>query len=1209
MHEGVTELSVTEGFKEKPYIAARKWLIDNMRHQLVGPGAEPGSPDKEYEILTDIPSKRYQCGILYPKQVSQEYEKSTDETVPHCEEVVGEIDDEEGAPEDTVSLVNQWYPSSMGVNTCVEGNPQELLIDLSFATYRKLVLDDCCYKNPGNLQPDDLPEELKPYLYLDTTIDSWRVKSFIGKDTWLSEMKPKKSSWSADVQRVFDALTRQCFSIQTGKGFIREPHHIKVELDICMDGGYHDVCERIDGTYGKLTAFCQKLSEGKDRWSISLMLVNEYEDSQLLSYEHFIFQPRLTVIASEDSSVRFFNRHQIDNMDELDEEEQRLELLYRNKEDYASGMGTAVRWDVQENGSGKIWNEFIPDEELPSMDFELSGEDIPATTLSMKVNSDLDERDFKEKLVGLERLIEAYAHWIAKKEAEIEDIPQKYHSIAKKDIDGCKLSLERMRAGIELLRVDDNVRRAYELANRAMFMQRVHLDVLQDKSFGQDRYPGEGHEEALRSRLAELTDVRSYRSEEDRYTWRPFQLAFLLMSIKGIVDAKSEDRDLLDLIWFPTGGGKTEAYLGLSAFVIFYRRIAYPGEAGGTNIIMRYTLRLLTAQQFTRAATLICACEHIRMEYENMPDKSLGSEKITIGLWIGNDHTPNRTKGKDGAIELLTKLKENNSEARNPFQLLKCPWCGTKLVQENNKGSWGYGIHEDVDRFYFYCPQQACRFHASIPVCVIDDDFYAQPPTLLIGTVDKFAMMAWKEEVNHFFGIWRGKSIVRGPELIIQDELHLISGPLGSIVGLYETAVDYICQHFGHHRPKLIASTATIRRAEAQCAALYDRKVCQFPAPGLDAGDSFFAKEIGIDHERGIFGRTYVGVMGAGVNKTSMEVSMISDILQLVQMLDAPDDVKDAYWTLTGYFNSLRELGQCRSLIGDDVVTNQAQFARMSGSKQRDNLQVEELTSNVSTTRLNHILDALERTRYTSINTDGNKPIDVVLSSNMISVGIDVARLNLMLMVGQPKLTSEYIQASSRVGRKLPGVVFVLYDQGRSRDRSHYEQFRAVQGSFYRFVEPTGATPFSKPARERALHAILVAILRNMPGLSDENAAVDFRIDEYRQEIEAIKEYIIKRVEDVRRLGDIHVVDDREDIVNEMKCFFNSWDEIAAQASEGLVYGLSQIRGHNAKRQMMARLLKPFHQDSEDQVRPFETLTSMRNVDHSICGSVVIWEE
>lgn len=1194
--------------REDKYVAARRWLIDNMRHQLIGPGAEPGNLDLEHEILTDIPSKRYHCGILYPKQANKYDANIQDQEILHDDVPSMGEDNENPSPEDTISLVDQWFPSSMGLTFFVEGRPQDLSIDVSFATYRKLVLEDCCYKSDIEIKDDEMPKELEPFLYHDSVSDSWRMKVLIDEAS-SKELKKNKFSWTAGIQRLYDSLTRQCISIETGKGYIREPHHIIVKLNDDVLGFYRAICERIDGTFGRLTALCKEIAMGKEIWAVTLMLVNDYKDDTLLAYSKYIFQARLRIIAAKEAGVRFYDRHNLEDLSDLDEEEQRLELLYRDEKNYASGLGTSVGWNVNSDGSGEIFNEYIPEEELLAMDFEIKSEAIPETTLSMKVNSDLDERDFMEKAARLDNLIESYERWIGTKELELSTIPERYHDIAGKNIQDCKLSARRMRAGVELLKTDEKVRRAFELANRAMYMQRVHLDILSDKSFGQDRYPGESHEEVLRSRLGKLNSSRSYANEEDKHTWRPFQLAFLLMSLKGIVDDDNDDRALVDLIWFPTGGGKTEAYLGLAAFVIFYRRLAYPEKAGGTNIIMRYTLRLLTAQQFTRAATLICACEYIRLEHEGLRGKVLGEEPITIGLWIGNEHTPNKMEGERGAIKLLHNLKQGVQGTRNPFQLLKCPWCGTKLVRENNQGVWGYDIHEDVNRFFFFCPQQACAFHASIPVCVIDDILYEQPPTLLIGTVDKFAMMSWKEEVNRFFGIWDGKSVDRGPELIIQDELHLISGPLGSIVGLYETAIDYICQHFGHRRPKIIASTATIRRAEAQCAALYARKVCQFPSPGLDADDSFFARKIAADSEQGNFGRIYVGVMASGGNKASMEVSMVSDILQLVQMMDASDEVKDAYWTLTGYFNSLRELGQCESLIADDVVANQAQFARMSGSTQRKGLQVRELTSRESTTRLNRTLDALEKKHYKSNHASHENPIDILLSSNMISVGIDVARLNLMLMVGQPKLTSEYIQASSRVGRKLPGIVFVLYDQGRSRDRSYYEQFKAFHGAFYKYVEPTGATPYSKPARDRAMHAVAVAILRNIPGLSGENDAAAFRLERYEKELESIEAFILKRVGDIRRLGHINMADDRADIKDELSTFFKRWEERASRSREGLVYGLSQIKGRDERRCSMVRLLKPFHQDSTDKIKPFETLTSMRNVDHSIRGNVVIWEE
>ena len=347
--------------------------------------------------------------------------------------------------------------------------------------------------------------------------------------------------------------------------------------------------------------------------------------------------------------------------------------------------------------------------------------------------------------------------------------------------------------------------------------------------------------------------------------------------------------------------------------------------------------------------------------------------------------------------------------------------------------------------------------------------------------MDKFALLPWKKEIGSFFA---AGSENRSPELIIQDELHLISGPLGTMVGLYESAIDVLCQQKGI-KTKIVASTATIQRAKEQCAALYDREVSQFPHPGLNAEDSFFARESNIDYDKGSFGRKYIGLMPSGKTKAMMEVRSIAALLQKINTMDLPDEIKDKFWTLTVYFNSLKDLGKCSTLVDDDVKDfikrtayrlGTAKDARMIG-------QADELTSRVSTTELNETLDKLEKLSYSKENIEKRHfPSNVLLATNMISVGIDVARLNVMLLVGQPKLTSEYIQASSRVGRSYPGVAFAMYDGSKSRDRSHYEQFRAYHESFYKHVEPTGATPFFKACERPSITCYFNCCYANVCG-------------------------------------------------------------------------------------------------------------------------------
>lgn len=1232
-------------------LEAREHIINELRMQLEWPGADGSIPDADHEIITDIPSKRYSCGILYPQQaildaediegtrntadatgevaldtigkdeISEEEREETPNIDSNVKDIVENRNQED---DDTVDLRTQWFPSSMGITFFISGNPSSLHIRLTFGTYRISALDDYRYPCDKNLDYDSLPSDVK--LRIGVTEDKrfFRVKEAFD-EKWVKKVLDTDEAGSCvyDLRIPLMALAQQCNN-KYRKSYVRIPH----ALDFCFEEikeGLIDLGSSIDDTDCHLTAFCKLMDEDKRIWSITLMVSNEFKDYRLKEYEKFIFQPHLKVTIDEKDDVRFFDRNQVKNDFSADDEEERLNLLYRNQKNYGSGLGTSLQWDIDENGKGYLLNDFLPQKELPGMDFRLPSneftEEEANQILSMKVHSDLDDTSKEKKLAYLSKLVNSYKHWITDLEREGKKLPDKYHRAVSMNLSDCKEAAGRMSTGLDLLRENEQVYTAFSLANRAMFMQRVHLGIIADENYSKERYGSEDVQESpLGKVLAELADVENYRNIEDKYFWRPFQLAFILMSLKGIVDEDSTDRTLVDLIWFPTGGGKTEAYLGLSAFVIFYRRLIYGKEAGGTNIIMRYTLRLLTAQQFSRAATLICACETIRKTYgvkvsgkktrfsksKGNENPILGDEPITIGLWIGGEHTPNKL---DDAKKELHNLKQGYGSADNNFQLLKCPWCGAQLTVEHGKGRWGYFYESRPKHFYYQCPQDGCRFHSSeIPVMVIDEELYKNPPTLLIGTVDKFAMMTWKEEVNKFFGADGQR---RGPELIIQDELHLISGPLGSIVGLYETAIDYICNNYGHVKPKIIASTATIRRAKSQCAALYNRDTRQFPPPGIDAEDSYFARNDVIEHEKGKYGRCYVGVMASGKNQVSTEVATISDLLQLIKILKAPDAVKDTYWTLTAYFNSLKDLGQCESLVADDIKNNLYQFAHRLQTKPRYIYKLRELTSRVKTNQLNQIFKELEDIRYYSGEGEKTYPVDIVLSSNMLSVGVDIARLNILLMVNQPKLNSEYIQATSRVGRSSPGLVLTLYNQGRSRDQSYYEQFKSFHEAYYRFVEPTGATPFSKPARDRALHAVLVAIMRNIPELAKEKDAGKFRKDKYSDAIKKVGSFIVQRVRDIRSRGS-NMHDDIPDIQQEIDNFFTDWDNkarFASSESQKLVYGNSRLIEGKHTQEVSYRLLKPYHQKSKDEIRPWETLTSMRNVDSEVPGRVLIWKE
>ena len=1223
-------------------IKAREEYIRIIRDELLGPGSEFSVPDKEHEIISASPISRYSVGILFPQGnlVQQdndetvsvdESEKAEDELEIEIAESTSDRQSDPGAINTTrlyssdetadenldeeIGMSTQYMPSSMGITFIVRGDCTILHGSVRFATYRSARISDCMIPyTPATESDYVVPAELAHLIEYDAKAGMLKLKCSV-KAKEIRDIFEKDSIPEAEAGTMRQIMYR--FVDYCSTGFVREPHKID---DFTLDfsnSNYTapDQTRNLDGTTAKLVALRRKISD--DTWSVTVMLVNDLDEPRAKP-NHCIFQPELEVSTNNNNFVFVENSVSAD-IDDMDDEERSLDMLYRRKKTYGTGLGTSVNWDVNDAGIGSIRNDFFPITEVPSMDFSLPDNDIIRDEeLSMKYFSDLDTTPKSEKLSSLRRLVDLYKKWVDSLDILSESIGVRYKDAAEKNIAECKRAYARMYAGIEQLEQNENAYTAFLLANRAMFMQRVHIIKQAEMSAADaDRYPGDAEISKW------LTKLDYFQEDSEKCTWRPFQIAFLLMDINSIVDEESCDRSIVDLIWFPTGGGKTEAYLGLTAFAIFYRKLEHPKESGGTAVIMRYTLRLLAAQQFTRAATLICACEYIRQDSlrrrPEYPAYPLGKAPITIGLWIGGTHIPNRNVGSassKGAREYLQKLKgvssphyvRNAKDRYNKFQVLKCPWCGTKMVKDERGGKlvgeWGYNM-ADEKRFYLFCPHEECFFTKRLPIQIIDEELYAEPPTLLFGTVDKFAMLPWDGRIGSFFAI---DSNNRSPELIIQDELHLISGALGTIVGLFETAVDSLCGQKGIY-PKIIASTATIRRAKEQCSALYNREVVQFPAPGLDAENSFFARESIVDYSRDTYGRKYVGIMPSGKTKAMLEIRMMAALLQRLDITDFPEEIKDKFWTLTTYFNSLRDLGKASTLVEDDVKDFIVRTANRLFTPRRLIVSADELTSRVSTTALNETLDKLERIEYSKANREAKKyASSILLATNMISVGIDVARLNVMLMIGQPKLTSEYIQASSRVGRSYPGVVFVQYDATKSRDRSHYERFRSYHESFYRFVEPTGATPFSKPARERALHSVLTAMLRQKAGLTEDKDAIQFDKEYFANTIDEIETFILNRVRGINARSGENVAEDIKAIKAEMDAFFDTWQSYVDECNRGAEKETLSF----GRRYMVTppigggrRLLRQYNSQGKDVA--LNTLTSMRNVDSSVLGNIIIW--
>lgn len=757
-----------------------------------------------------------------------------------------------------------------------------------------------------------------------------------------------------------------------------------------------------------------------------------------------------------------------------DAEEESIALLYRHQRTFAIGHGCAAEWDpVVDVTSASPYVQRVVADSLPAYEVVSLTPDVyddrngtrVSVSVSMKELADGSDTGREQ----IEAVLSLYRQWIDGRRASIDDLPDRYHRAASRHMDVCEGALDRMEEGWQLVQSSQLAQRAFQLANEAMLYQQLRSRLpLRNVVFGKDKvYRPEGIHPNPQP------DKRSGR-------WRAFQIAFVLASLPELIDPCHHRRKLVDLIFFPTGGGKTEAYLGASAISLLARRLRNPEDAG-TDTLMRYTLRLLTAQQFIRASSLICVLEDIRSRRES----ELGSKSFGIGVWLGGDSTPNRWTAADASLKKL----QRDYYAPNQFLLLKCPWCGTKMGPiRKARGQDTPGYVRVGDKVVFRCIDDLCRFGGGkrrLPVHVVDEDIYEAKPSIVIGTVDKFATMAWQPAARTLFGLnSAGERALSPPNLIIQDELHLISGPLGSMVGLYEPVIDDLTtdRRNGVDVPaKIIASTATARRYEDQIKGLFGREnVALFPPHGLEEGRSFFAEPATLPDGSRAPGRRYVGVMSASLGSTqTVQVRVACATLQAATLIPDDED-RDGYWTNLNFLNSLRELGNTVSLIASDIPDYMVGVQRRDGITPRWPGNTMELTSRRRSDEIPKAIEELE------VTLPSKECIDICLASNIIEVGVDIDRLGLMTIVGQPKTTAQYIQVSGRVGRnaKAPGLVLTIYGANKPRDRSHYERFRTYHQQLYAQVEPTSVTSFAEPVLKRALHAAVVSRIRQVsPGL------------------------------------------------------------------------------------------------------------------------------
>lgn len=872
-----------------------------------------------------------------------------------------------------------------------------------------------------------------------------------------------------------------------------------------------------------------------NHWSVTLFLVNEQQEPERNRDLAWIFQCKLVAEATDGSAL--FHKRQIpielSGTDEaIKAENQMLGMLYRNRVEFAVGHGVSVHVKVASenpNRATRVETQVVPGYEV-ARSTPPKAEDasvnpafgkLSGLVLDMKELAETEPKDYRSKI---QPLLDAYKEWIDREEKKISDPSEgleSFRDAAERAIRHCHETLRRIEDGIALIESDPIAAEAFQFMNRAMWLQRTR-SLFAEKVRRDEKVP-----------LAQL-DIPANRS------WYPFQLAFIVLNLPGITrldhpERSEEPSAIADLLWFPTGGGKTEAYLGLTAYTLALRRLqgTIEGRTGesGVAVLMRYTLRLLTLQQFQRASALMCACESIRREALDQGNTKWGKTPFRIGLWVGGSTTPNRTDDSDEAVKSHHDGRRGGvGGIGSPHQLTNCPWCGAKI--EPGKHIRVERFNEGACRTIIYCGSSMgeCIFSRKhsptegLPVMVVDEEIYRRLPSVLITTVDKFAQMPWNGTVQMLFGKVNGycerhgfrspdiddtdshpktrggvpaaktmpHNPLRPPDLIIQDELHLISGPLGTLVGLYETAIDQLCcWEVGGKpvRPKVIASTATIRQARDQVFNLFARTLNIFPPSGLEIGDNFFSLQRKPSEAHP--GRKYIGICAPGRRLKAALIRVYVAFLAASQKLFEDHGVhSDPWMTLVGYFNSLRELGGMRRLVDDDVRTRLGRMDTRGLAKRilYTPDSVRELTSRLGSTAIPETLDLLEaifdpvqlKARKDKKETAQAKPrpLDVLLATNMISVGVDVSRLGLMVVGGQPKTTAEYIQATSRVGRKHPGLVCTVYNWARPRDLSHYETFEHYHATFYKHVEALSVTPFSAGAIQRGLSALLVSLIR-----------------------------------------------------------------------------------------------------------------------------------
>ncbi len=1107
----------------------RDRLVEALRLDLIGPGPEDEA--RAFEEIEGAPSRWYLTGFLVPEAGQEPEALAAEEDLDAGAEDPAADD---AAPEERQVARVRLLPSSIGLSCLVAAGTERVRVRLFWGTYRPVPEEEEAAEAARGVEVVTVEEA--------------------GEEAPGPDRPPPPPRWR------------------------REPFACEDELVLAGGEGRLEPAPGVELRW----LFRPAPGEGAQPLLLSLFLTNRRPAERPADGAH-LFQPMIEV-----ESEALVGRADPRRAAAEDADARIAALHYRDVVEWAVGHGIAAEPLVEPDGKvRRVRTSWLPRVEVERVvpDEAIGGE---------RAAERLGRLEAGEVDAALGPLSADYRRWIEAEAARAATLPAPHRDTAGELVAAARRAAARIEAGIRRLRDDPAALEAFRVANRAV-----------DAAARRRRAQEAGRDPAAVPGLV----------------WRPFQLAFLLLNLEGLVDARSADRETVDLLFFPTGGGKTEAYLALAAFAMLYRRLAR-GEPGGLglSVLMRYTLRLLTLDQLLRAAAVVCALE---LERRRDPAR-LGSWPFEIGLWVGRAATPNRLGGP-GDRDETTAYKRvqaylNEQTKSLPVPIDSCPWCGTRL----DKTSFLLGRFEldgaiqrfvtdrsSIEDLRLRCPNPACDFDGSagyLPILTVDESIYRRLPAFVIATVDKLAALPWEKRTGALFGrVGRfdrrtgfeppprvgEEGLVAPPDLVIQDELHLVSGPLGTMVGLFETAVEAIAARGrgeGCRRPKIVASTATVQRAAQQVRKLYGRARTElFPPPGIDRRDSFFARTAPAE-EGGR--RCYVAVAAPGRGAKRVFLRTLATLLAAAQAgrERLGEAAADPYLTALCYFNALRELGSARRIVEGEIPGAIARYGRrdrgegLLADRRLDGVpdrQPLELTSRVDTA------EVAEARRRLATPFGHKEFVDVALATNMISVGLDIPRLGLMLVAGQPKTTSEYIQATSRVGRdpSKPGLVVVMLNLQKPRDRSHLEHFRYFHDTFYRSVEASSVTPFAVGALDRGLAALVVALARHLdPVLWDEPSVA--QVEELERFVPEIRAVLAERLERVGENGRL-----RHDLDERVGGLAQAWQQLVAEFAGRFAYTRPATHGVEW---LLREMLEP---GLGERQRLFRAPRSMRDVE------------